>query len=255
MKINNWFRKLSVTLVAGGLLTPCAAQAATLGVNLVTNGDFEIVDINTTGAYGSPLILNWTGPNLFAYSHDASVTSTSGPAGVPDYAEGADPPAAGHWYFTSNNAGALVDVRDPDTYYQDIDVSTGATGSTIAAGLAAYDLRAYMTSYLNDTDVGHVRADFRNVGGTSLGIAQIDVSDPGPENVWNLNVGSGSVPVGTATVRISLWGTRTAGGAGADGYIDNVSFSIVAVPEPTGVVLAGVSLLAGMGLRRRREDV
>ena len=30
MKINNWFRKLSVTLVVGGLLTPCAAHAAGL---------------------------------------------------------------------------------------------------------------------------------------------------------------------------------------------------------------------------------
>jgi hypothetical protein len=256
MKINNWCRKLSSTLVAGGLLLPCAAHAANLGVNLVTNGDFENVDVNTTGAYGGPLVLNWTGPNLFAYSHDASVTSTSGPGGVPDYAEGADPPAAGHWYFTPNNTGLAdpTDVHDPDTYYQDIDVSTGATGTTIAAGLAAYDLRAYMTSYLNDTDVAHVRADFRNGGGTSLGMAQIDDSDPGPDNVWNLNVGSGPVPVGTATVRISLWGTRTAGGAGADGYMDNVSFVITAIPEPTSGALAGLGVLAaGMGLRRRRE--
>lgn len=256
MKIFNWCRKLSATLVAGGLLLPSAAQAANLGVNLVVNGDFENVNINSTGAYGGPLVLDWTGPNLFAYSHDHSVTSTSGPGGVPDYADGADPPGAGHWYFTPNNTGLTdpTDVHDPDTYYQDINVSTGATAVAIANGDATYALEAYMTSYLNDTDVAHVRADFRNGGGTSLGMAQIDDSDPGASNVWNLNTTNGIVPVGTATVRISLWGTRTAGGGGADGYMDNVSFIIRGVPEPTSGALAGVGVLAaGMGLRRRRK--
>jgi hypothetical protein len=255
MKINNWCRKLSSTLVAGGLLMPCAAQAANLGVNLVTNGDFETVDVNTTGAYGGPKVLNWTGPSLFAYSHDDSVTPTA-PLGVPDYADGADPPGAGHWYFTPNNTGLAdpTDVHDPDTFYQDIDVSTGATATAISGGIAAFNLQAYMSSYLNDTDVAHVRADFRNSGGTSLGQGQIDDSDPGPDNVWNLNSANGSVPIGTATVRISLWGTRTAGGGGADGYMDNVSFVITAVPEPASGALAGVGVLAaGMGLRRRRE--
>jgi hypothetical protein len=48
-----------------------------------------------------------------------------------------------------------------------------------------------------------------------------------------------------------LYGTRTAGGAGADGYSDNVEFRIV--PEPTTVTLVGLGLAAGMSLRRRRE--
>jgi hypothetical protein len=255
MKINNWCRKLSATLVAGGLLAPCTAQAANLGVNLVTNGNFENVDLAVTGDYGGPRVLDWTGPNLFAYSHDGSSTSASPPV-VPDYADGADPPSAGHWYFTSNNGGAaLNDVHDPDVFFQDIDVSTGGTAVAIGNGTATYAVEAYMSSYLNDTDVAHVRADFRNSGGTSLGMAQVDDSDPGPANVWNLNFVNGMVPAGTATVRVSLWGTRTAGGAGADGYMDNVSFIIRGVPEPTSGALAGLGILAaGMGLRRRRED-
>jgi hypothetical protein len=175
--------------------------------------------------------------------------------GVPDYADGADPPSPGHWYFTSNNGGpGLNDVHDPDTFFQDIDVSTGGTAAAIANGSATFALEAYMSSYLNDTDVGHARADFRNGGGTSLGMAQIDDSDPGPNNVWNLNFTNGLVPAGTATVRISLWGTRTAGGAGADGYMDNVSFIIRGVPEPTSAVLAGVGVMAAGVLRRRRGD-
>jgi hypothetical protein len=237
---------------------PTAANAAGLGVNLVTNGDFENVDVNITGAYGGPLVLNWTGPNLFAYSHDGSLTPTSPVTGVPDYADGADPPGAGHWYFTPNNTGVAdpTDVHDPNVFFQDIDVSSGATAVAIANGSATYALSAYMSSYLNDADVAHARAEFRNSVNTVIGSAQIDDSDPGPNNVWNLNSTNGLVPLGTTSVRLSLWGTRTAGGAGADGYMDNVDFTIRGViPEPSTVILAGMGLAAvGSSLTRRRKS-
>src|SRR5262245_58656760 len=127
MKITDWRRKLSAARIAGGLLSPSAVHVAGLNVNLVTNGNFENVDITSLGAYNAPRILDWTGPNLFAYSHDGS--NTCGSCVVPDYADGADPPSAGHWYFTANNTGSapFTDVHDPDVYFQDIDVSTGET--------------------------------------------------------------------------------------------------------------------------------
>jgi hypothetical protein len=251
MKITNWRRKLSAALMAGGLLAPSAAQSAGLNTNLVTNGDFESVNLAVTGAYNGPLVLGWTGPNLFAYSHDGSSSSTGV---VPDYADGADPPNAGHWYFTPNNAGALTDVHDPDVYFQDINVGTGDTGAAIAAGQARYSLSAFMSSYLNDTDFGNVRVDFRN-GGGSLGVVTISDPDFGPNNVWSLSSASGAVPVGTASLRVSLFGTRTAGGAGADGYTDNVDLRISRIPEPCTVAFAGIGLAAmGLGrLPRRRE--
>jgi PEP-CTERM motif-containing protein len=255
MKITNWRRKLLAACAAGGLIVPTAVNAANLGVNLVTNGDFENVNVNITGAYHAPLVLNWTGPNLFAYSHDGSTTPPA--FVVPDYAEGADPPGAGHWYFTPNNTGVAdpTDVHDPNVFFQDIDVSAGATAAAIANGSATYALSAYMTSYLNDTDVAHARAEFRNSVSAVIGSAQIDDSDPGPNNVWNLNFTNGLVPLGTTSVRLSLWGTRTAGGAGADGYMDNVDFTIRGViPEPSSVILAGMGLAAvGGSLTRRRK--
>jgi hypothetical protein len=116
-------------------------------------------------------------------------------------------------------------------YYQDIDVSTGASGSAIASGKGRADLQAYMSSYSNDTDFANVRADFRDGTGASLGFSQISDSDPGPGNVWSLNTGSGAIPVGTTTLRVSLFGTRTAGGAGADGYTDNVDVRIIETPN------------------------
>jgi hypothetical protein len=221
MKVTDLRRKLLAALSAAGMLAPGAAYAANLNQNLVVNGDFETVDLATVGDYNSPRILNWNGTSAFAYSHDGS---SSNFGVVPNYADGTPPPNAGHWYFTSNNA--VPDINAPGQFYQDVDVSTGATSDAIATGLATFNLSAYMSSYLDDTDVGHVHLDFRNGVGTSLGTAVVNDSDPGPSNVWNLNTGTGAVPAGTATVRVSLYGTRTSGGPGPDGYIDNVDFQV-----------------------------
>jgi hypothetical protein len=250
MKITNWRRKVATTLVASGLLAPSAAHAADLGVNLAVNGGFETVDLATTGNYNGPRILNWTGPNMFAYSHNGSASS----AGVvPDYADGADPPGAGNWYFSSNNTGVAdpTDVRAADVFYQDINVASGPTSVAIAAGNATFALSGYFSSYLNDDDAGNVRADFRNAGG-SIGNAVITDNDAGDDNVWNLVSTNGIIPVGTTTVRLSLFGTPVNGGA--DGYIDNVEFVIRGIPEPSSAMIAGLGFaLGGLSLRRRRS--
>ena len=225
MKIRNWRKAIWNVLVAGGLVLPCTAYAADLNINLVVNGNFENVDLATTGNYDGPRILNWMGPNMFAYSHNGS--SSSGGV-VPDYADGADPPSAGNWYFSSNNTGteAPTDVRDPEVVFQDVNLSTGATGSAIAAGTATYSLRGYFSSYLDQSDYGNVRVDFRDEIGFPVGFALIDDSaDAGMNNVWSLSSTSGNVPAGTVSARISLFGTPVT--FGADGYIDNVDFRVI----------------------------
>src|SRR5262245_8166161 len=132
MKVTNWRRKLAASLMAGGLITPAAALAANLDANLVVNGTFETVDLNTTGDYGAPAVTGagWMGGPGFAYSHQPGTT------GIPDYADGADPPGAGLWYFTANNnpGSDTGDWRAPDGVFQDIDVSAGATGTQISSG-------------------------------------------------------------------------------------------------------------------------
>src|SRR5262245_16427678 len=200
MKVTDLRRKLMAALAAGGMLAPSAMYAANLNENLVTNGGFEIVDtVNPPfGAYNAPRILNWLGNSGVAYSHNGSISNG---AAVPDYADGADPPNAGNWYFTAN--ASTPEINDPGEFYQDINVAGGATGTAIASGIAGFNLSAYMSSYLNDNDIGRVHIEFRNGSGGVLGSALLSDSDPGPGNVWNLNTATGGVPIGTATVRLS----------------------------------------------------
>jgi hypothetical protein len=221
MKVTNWRRKLIASLAAGGLITPVAASAAELNTNLVSNPGFESVDFGTVGDYGSPMVQNWLGGPGFAYSHNPAVTM------IPDYADGADPPGAGNWYFTSNNnpGSDTGDWRAPDLVFQDIDVSGGATGARIASGEAFVKLSAWMGSYLNDSDGGNVQVDFRSAGGTTTGSITISDADFGPNNVWSLSAAANAVPVGTTSLRVSIFGTPR--NAGADGYIDNVDVRII----------------------------
>jgi hypothetical protein len=231
MKINNWRSKLAVTLAAGGMLTPAAARAANLNTNLVTNPGFELVDFATTGDYGAPTVLNWLGGPGFAYSHAPDVT------GIPDYADGDDPPGAGNWYFTANNnpGSATGDFREPGLVYQDVDVSTGPTAAAIAAGKGRANLSAWMSSYLNDNDFGKVRVEYLDATGASEGFAEISDGDPGPDNVWSLNSGSGAISVGTTTLRISLFGGVANGGT--DGYIDLVDVQVSQTENPQFLTL------------------
>src|SRR4051794_10696005 len=176
MKVTNWCRKLMVSLAAGGVMVPVAASALNLDTNLIANPGFESVDSGTVGAYNAPKILNWSGTNAFAYSHNPGLT------GIPDYADGPDPPNAGTWYFSSNNnpGSATGDFRAPNQVYQDLNVSTGPTGTQIATGEAAFKLSAFMSSYLNDSDAGNVQLDFKNGSGTIISSAIISDPDFGP---------------------------------------------------------------------------
>jgi hypothetical protein len=253
MKVTDLRKKLLAALAAAGMLSPAMARAANFNTNLALNPGFENVNVAVTGAYHAPLILDWTPSTVnnsgFAYSHDGSKTNgCSSPEPscvVPDYARyqftDSVPPSSGHWYFTSNRPpSANVGYIDaPGEFYQDIDVSSGNSADLIAANLGAFNLSAYMSSYHhgNDADFANAQLQFRTSSGTVLGTALLNDSDPGPANVWNLNTMSGSVPLGTATVRLSLYGTKDTGiGAGPDGYIDNVDFRVPSLPKLAIVV-------------------
>jgi hypothetical protein len=243
MKITNWCRKLAAALIAGGLLVPCAANAAGLNTNLVVNGDFESVDPATTCCYSAVKLLSWadgTESPGFAYNYSQA------------YDKGGPLAGGGKFYFTSNgDGGDNDDPTGPGEIAQRIDVSTGPTAIAIAAGTATFNLSAFFTGYMNDGDFGNVHINFLNSASASLGTALL--TDDDPLSGWSQKSTSGNVPVGTATLLVSLYGTPVT--FGPDGYIDNVDLRISVIPEPSTVLLAGIGVAgAGLSLRRRRDE-
>ena len=89
----------------------------------------------------------------------------------------------------------------------------------IASGQAAVVLSGFFTSYNGQNNRhGTMQVDFLNAGGTSLGSTLITSrTDPNP---WHQERGAAFVPVGTATLRTSLYGNNF------NAYIDNVDVRV-----------------------------
>ena len=115
-------------------------------------------------------------------------------------------------------------ITSPGEVFQNIDVSTGPTGTQIASGEAAVVLSGFFTSYNGqDNRHGFMQVDFLNAGGTSLGSTLISsLVNPNP---WHQERGAAFVPVGTATLRTSLYGDNF------NAYIDNVDVRVTAAPS------------------------
>jgi hypothetical protein len=220
MKVTNLRRKLAATLAAAGLLAPSAAYAANLNTNLVVNGGFE--NVGSTFMGNTIEIIDWGGTKMgFAYSHQPDITT------IPDYANGGPLASGGLYYFYP---GSNSNDTPEEALTQDINVSTGPTGTLIAAGTATFNLSAYFSTYLTQADRGIVQADFLN-GSTVLGTTMITPPVGRALTTWTPFVNSGLIPVGTQTVRVSTYGVAAAGGS--DGYTDNIDFRITnAVTEP-----------------------
>jgi hypothetical protein len=218
MKVTDLRRKLMATLVASGMLAPAVATAANLDTNLIVNPGFENVDFGTTGNYAAPLIMEWGGLG-FTLSHD-------GNSGIPGYADGGALAGGGSWYFYpgSSGGGGAPHESLATAITQSIDVSTGASATQIAAGTAKFTLSGFFSGYQTQQDHGVVQVDFLNNLSAVIGTGQVT---PGAVDLegWTQLTAAGSIPVGTAMVKVSAWGNRLAGGF-SDGYMDNVDFRV-----------------------------
>ncbi|XAM01392.1 PEP-CTERM sorting domain-containing protein [Phycisphaeraceae bacterium D3-23] len=229
------------TLVAAVAVVGCAGfamdvDAATLGTDLVVDGGFEDVFLPGTGAYGAAELNSWN------QGSDAGFTYASG-----QYDNGGPLAGGGDRYFTPNQSSG-GDVLSPGQVSQLIDVSTGDTATQIAAGTAQYSASAFFSTYQSDDDASVVHFDFLDAGSSSLGTAEFG---PGTNlQTWTQLTDSGLIPVGTATVQVSVYANVHNTGGGPDGYVDNVTFEINEVPEPGSLALLG---LGGLALLRRRR--
>jgi hypothetical protein len=186
-----------------------------VNTNLVINGTFEAVDAGTLGgAYATPRILNWSGTSAFAYGHAGSG------ALAPDYANGGPLISGGLYYFSADHADSNIVAAEQ--FFQNIDVTGGASGPLIAGGTAGFRLGGFFSGYLEQPDRGTVHVNFLNNVGASLGTASVTSVDT---LTWNEYTASGTIPIGTTTARVSIFGAPGFAG-GPSAYIDNVDFQV-----------------------------
>jgi hypothetical protein len=223
MKVSDLRRKLLAALAAGGIFSPGAIHGANLNTNLVVNPGFETVDLNVSaGGSRAVKIQNWTGGSAvgFAYSHNGALNAMG--QAIPNYANGTPLSGGGSFYFTPNASDiAQPDINAPGQVAQVIDASANPSGSLIASGNAVYSLSAFFNSFLDEGDFGTVQAEFRSVALTVLGAVSASTRSL---DEWTPAGQSGLIPIGTASVRLSVFGTALRGGP--DGYMDNVTFRI-----------------------------
>ena len=132
MKVTDPWKRLLAAVAAGGMYVSGAAHAANLNTNLVVNPGFENVDFGqpTFGAYDAPQILDWTSA-LRGYGLLARLEHKQRPA-VPDYANGGPLAGGGSFVFHSQRLPPPLISTAAGQFYQDVDVSTGPSGTLIA---------------------------------------------------------------------------------------------------------------------------
>jgi len=212
MKVTNWRKKLAASLVAVGLLAPSALSAADLDVNLVVDPGFENVDPSSVCCYmnAATKLNSWSDGTVtgFAYNYGLG------------WDDGGPLAGGGTYFFGAGGTNSTVNpppITGPGEVAQNISVGTGTTGAQIAAGQAAAVLSGSFTSYNGQNHHGSLHVEFLTTGGTSLGstIVTAKISRP-----WHRESGVSLVPVGTVTLRTSVYGSDY------NAYIDNVDVRI-----------------------------
>ncbi len=140
---------------------------------------------------------------------------------------------------------------------------TGFSAAQIDGGLVSYDLSAQFSTYRDQNDFAEVQIQFRDGANSPIGspvtigsfafASALPFGDNGSyanAREWAADALVGIVPAGARSVDVTVFETKQPPGTVIDGYLDNISLSLNAVPEPGTVALSG---LAGLVLLRRRR--
>jgi len=224
MKIVNLRKKIGASLLAVGLLTPMAAHAAEVNVNLLVDPSFEDVNVaGPTGSYDTKGLNSWSDGTQIGstYRYDQDYDKPNAGNNDPLL----NPPSPGLTYFTGNypnaNTNNTLDTLDPGEVMQIVDVSSGDSATAIATGMAEYLLSGWFGGYggVSGSSNAVLHLDFLGAEELSLGTTSII----GDDIEWNEQSASGLIPVGTLTVEVSVYGDDTASGAA---YVDLANFTI-----------------------------
>lgn len=231
------FARLAVTVaacsVSSGYATPVTP------VNLIVNGDAE----SGTGGDGTTL---YSIPGF----------TTTGNFTVAKYGTGGGFPLS-----TSPGPGArgvnlFVGGLNSPASSASQSISVSSLAGIIDTGAARYDLSAFLGGYADQADNATLTATFQTISNVTLGSVSIGpVSNTNRTNITGLlfRENIGAIPTGTRLVKILLSMTRVTGGYN-DGYADNLSLTVSAVPEPSTYLIMFTGLLA-LGIRYRRTQI
>jgi hypothetical protein len=136
--------------------------------------------------------------------------------------------------------------------------------SAIDSGNATFNLSAFLGGFSSQEDNASLSAIFRNSGGTGLGtfsIGPVTAANRGNTTGLLARSTTGTVPIGTRDILVTLSMTRFSGTAN-DGYADNLSLVLTdntpaatSVPEPSSIpgILVGGALVVGVVKKRKQK--
>jgi hypothetical protein len=234
---------MGLAALAGGLAFVGSAEA----VELVIDGGFE----NTADAPGFTTVgigglthpgVNggWSIFSTYKYSTSYTMPLTNGIGANIGGAQFLRPYPAGA--YGVNNSSQTV------TQLVSLTATTTLTPAKIDAGLGAFTMSAWFSTYLNQNDYSDLTLTFQDTSGAVVGspvalggstfVANLDSGDNGRylnARFWGHDSQGATIPVGARFAKVLIHATALVG-LGADGYVDLVSLNVVDLSTTTPVL-------------------
>lgn len=231
------------------VITPVCSGLAILAGSFSFMGDAQAVTLLSEGFEGGA---NVFGTGTYAYADGYTLANSLTPGGGLQYMKGG--PGINGSVSTNTFSAGSINL-----------LTGGITGGDIDGGTIGYNIYAQFSSYLTQGDYATLSVQFLDAAssplGSSLKIGGDAFTAALPTGVigsytdakaWGADSLAGIVPLGARFATVQIFAVKTAGGTAIDGYMDNITFTIDAVPEPSSVALLALGGgLALLGRRRR----
>ncbi|WP_051944221.1 alkaline phosphatase family protein [Streptacidiphilus rugosus] len=225
----------------GGLISGTPTTAGTANVTVTAtdatgaagSASFTLTVGNSASAYPVPIVNPGAETGSCQTTEGTGTpaqgwTLTSSPQQVCYGASGGFPTAAQGPTAPAVPGKAFFDGGDSASASMTQTVGVTAQSAQIAAGNLPYTLSAWLGGYSSQGDSAGLVATFLNAAGTSLGtatLAPVTAAQRGNATGLLYRSVTGTVPVGTASVKFTVSFTRSAG-TGDDGYADDIAMTL-----------------------------